>query len=142
MKKIIIITGCIFAGVAIVGCNDVRRSPGRAYMPDMTYSPAYETYAPAAERLKNSSAKGAQYTGEPVAGTIARGEMYPYTLKNDSTGYNRSVSVTSPIPDLDAKKYLEAGRLYQVNCAICHGTNLDGNGPLFKNGDGPCTATP
>ena len=142
MKKIIIITGCIFAGVAIVGCNDVRRSPGRAYMPDMTYSPAYETYAPAAERLKNSSASGAQYTGQPVAGTIARGDMYPYTLKNDSLGYEQSVNVKNPLPPLDARQYLEAARLYQINCGICHGTNLDGNGPLFNNGDGPYIAKP
>ncbi len=142
MKKFLIITGCIVTVVAVMSCNDVRRSPGRAYMPDMTYSPAYETYAPAAERLKNSSASGAQYNGQPVAGTIARGEMFPYTLKNDSAGYIQSASVKSPLPPLDAKKYLEAARLYQINCAICHGTNLDGNGPLFKGGDGPYIAKP
>src|SRR5919112_1933519 len=32
--------------------------------------------------------------------------------------------------------------LYLVNCAICHGTNLDGNGPLWKGGDGPYPAAP
>jgi len=142
MKKFLIITGFITLGIAMVSCNDVRRSPGRAYMPDMTYSPAYETYAPAAERLKNSSAAGATYSGQPVPGTIARGEMFPYTLKNDSAGYELSASVKNPLPPLDAKKYLEAARLYQINCGICHGTNLDGNGPLFKGGDGPYIAKP
>lgn len=142
MKKLLIITGCIFAGIAFVSCNDVRRSPGRAYMPDMTYSVAYETYAPAAERLKNSSASGAKYNGQPVAGTVARGDMYPYTLKNDSLGYALSVNVKNPLPPLDAKQYLEAARLYLVNCGICHGANLDGNGPLFNGGDGPYAAKP
>ncbi len=36
----------------------------------------------------------------------------------------------------------EAERLYQINCAICHGSKLDGNGPLYKGGDGPYPAKP
>jgi mono/diheme cytochrome c family protein len=68
--------------------------------------------------------------------------MHPYTLKNDSSGYALSVNVKNPLPPLDAKQYLEAARLYQVNCGICHGANLDGNGPLFDGGDGPYIAKP
>ena len=37
---------------------------------------------------------------------------------------------------------VEAERLYLVNCGICHGTKLDGNGPLYKGGDGPFPAKP
>ncbi len=36
----------------------------------------------------------------------------------------------------------EAERLYLVNCGICHGAKLDGNGPLFNGGNGPYTAAP
>ncbi len=36
----------------------------------------------------------------------------------------------------------EAERLYLVNCGICHGAKLDGNGPLFKGGEGPYPAAP
>ena len=36
----------------------------------------------------------------------------------------------------------EAERLYLVHCAICHGQALDGNGPLWKGGDGPYPAAP
>jgi mono/diheme cytochrome c family protein len=36
----------------------------------------------------------------------------------------------------------EAERLYLINCAICHGAALDGNGPLWKGGDGPYPAAP
>jgi mono/diheme cytochrome c family protein len=36
----------------------------------------------------------------------------------------------------------EAERIYLINCGICHGTKLDGNGPLWKGGDGPYTAAP
>jgi mono/diheme cytochrome c family protein len=37
---------------------------------------------------------------------------------------------------------VEAERLYLVNCAICHGPKLDGNGPLYKDGNGPFPAAP
>jgi mono/diheme cytochrome c family protein len=138
MKKFLIIAGFVAAGVVVMSCNKTRRNTGRAYMPDMTYSVAYETYAPTAERLKNS---GAHYTGLPVAGTIARGDTYPYVLKNDSMGYAQSVTVKSPLTteSIDMK---EAGRLYLVNCGICHGSKLDGNGPLYNGGNGPFTAAP
>ena len=36
----------------------------------------------------------------------------------------------------------EAERLYLVYCGICHGAKLDGNGPLWKGGDGPFPAAP
>jgi hypothetical protein len=139
MKKFLFIAGFVVAGIAIISCNKTRRNTGRAYMPDMAYSNAYETYGASEERLSKS---GAHYNSRPVEGTIARGEMFPYTLKNDTLGYAQSASVTNPLPPLDAKKYLEAARLYLVNCAICHGDKLDGNGPLFKGGDGPYSAKP
>ena len=37
---------------------------------------------------------------------------------------------------------VEAERLYLVNCAICHGSKLDGNGPLYNGGKGPFSAAP
>lgn len=138
MKIFLIIAGCTLTGIVVLSCNKVRRNTGRAYMPDMAYSVAYETYAPATERLK---ASGAHYNGLPVEGTIARGEMFAYTLKNDSAGYAQSVFVKNPLASesIDMK---EAQRLYLVNCGICHGTKLDGNGPLYKGGDGPFLAKP
>jgi len=139
MKNSLIITGCIISVMAVLSCNKVRRNTGRAYMPDMVYSVAYETYAPTEERL---SKYGAHYNNRPVAGTIARGDMFPYTLKNDTAGYSQATAVKNPLSSLDSKDFLEASRLYLVNCAICHGPKLDGNGPLYKDGNGPFTAAP
>ncbi len=121
----------------LVGCDKTRRDAGSVYMPDMTYSRAYETYSSTEDLSKN----GINYTARPVEGTIARGDEFAYTLKNDATGYVQSASVKSP---LDAAKVdmTEAERLYLVNCAICHGAKLDGNGPLWKGGDGPYPAAP
>jgi mono/diheme cytochrome c family protein len=101
-------------------------------MPDMTYSRAYETYS-STEALEK---EGVHYTSLPVQGTIARGDIYPYTLKNDSVGYALSAANKSPL-DPATIDMTEAERLYLVNCGICHGPKLDGNGPLYKGGDGP-----
>lgn len=138
MKKGLILVCLISAAAVMVSCNKTRRNTGRIYMPDMAYSRAYETYA-ATDNLKE---KGINYDATPVAGTVARGDMPAYPYKNDSAGYANSRNVVNPLPKLDAKDYLEAARLYLVNCAICHGEKLDGNGPLWKGGDGPYPAAP
>ena len=137
MKKILIVTGCIAVGIAMVSCGGTRRKTGRAYMPDMAYSRAYETYATTA----NLDSAEIHYIARPVEGTIARGDAFPYSLKNDSSGYALSAGITNPYDsvEIDMK---EAERLYLVNCGICHGAKLDGNGPLWNGGDGPYPAAP
>lgn len=146
MKQFLIIAGSVLA-IALASCGP-RRSPGRAYMPDMFYSRAYETYAAldtaAFTTDRNNWGKDDDkifYNEQPVAGTVARGDMAPYQLKNDSAGYAQSAAVKNPL-DSSAVDMKEAERLYLVNCAICHGPKLDGNGPLWKGGDGPFPAAP
>jgi mono/diheme cytochrome c family protein len=142
-----IISG-LFIVVAVtllsVSCSDVQRNPGRVYMPDMAYSRAYETYATTdsirAELLK----KGIHFSNVPVAGTIKRGELLPFGIRKDSaagdtTNYHAARDIKNPLTSMDT---VEAERLYLVNCGICHGPKLDGNGPLYKGGDGPFPAAP
>jgi mono/diheme cytochrome c family protein len=134
MKNFCVIVGCVMITMINMGCNNGQRETGRAYMPDMAYSRAYETYA-STENLKD---KQINYNGLPVAGTIAKGDMLSvYPFKNDSIGYIGSASFKNPLPPLEAKQFVEAARLYLVNCGICHGEKLDGNGPLYKGSDGP-----
>ena len=82
----------------------------------------------------------------PVAGSVARGEVSSFLLPidkiGDTTNYIASKSIQNPLPALSAVDYLEAARLYLVNCGICHGDKLDGNGPLYNNGDGPYGVKP
>lgn len=109
-------------------------------MPDMRYSRAYETYS-----TSPVFADG-QTNRQPVAGTMKRGEVYPFHLAQDapgdSTNYVASKAVKNPLPPLNEKDMKEAERLYLINCGICHGPKLDGNGPLYKGGDGPYPAKP
>lgn len=141
MKKLSIIT--IFAGVlAGTACNDIERTPGKIYAPDMAYSRAYETYASTA----NLDSLGIHYDKKPVPGTIKRGDVMPFTLPadkaGDSTNYNAAKAISNPLPPLTKDQEVEAERLYLVNCGICHGTKLDGNGPLYNGGNGPYAAAP
>lgn len=141
MNKLSIIA-VLSAATVIVSCSDVKRTPGHIYMPDMAYSRAYETYAD----HSNLAEKGINFDNRPVAGTIAREEEMPFPYAKDqgtdTTNYVASKQVKSPFDSLSTTDAKEAERLYQINCGICHGTKLDGNGPLYKGGEGPYPAAP
>jgi mono/diheme cytochrome c family protein len=140
MKKILIIA-VIGVVVVIWGCGG-KRSPGLTYMPDMAYSRAYETYASTA----NLDSLGIHYDKQPVPGTIKRGELFPFPYAQDkvgdSTNYVLSRQAVNPLDSMNTGLLKEAERLYLVNCGICHGGALDGNGPLYNGGNGPYAAAP
>jgi mono/diheme cytochrome c family protein len=126
-----------------VSCRSAgKNDPGTVYMPDMAYSRAVETYADHSN-LKDA---GIHYDASPVAGTIKRGDIGAFPLAMDKTGdttnYVASKQIANPLPALNEKDMAEAKRLYNINCGICHGEKLDGNGPLYKGGDGPYPIAP
>lgn len=141
MNKLSIIA-ILSAAAVIISCSDVKRKPGTVYMPDMAYSRAYETYAD----HSNLAEKGINFNNRPVVGTMARGEELPFYLTKDAAGdttnYVASKQIKSPIDSLSAAEYTETERLYLINCGVCHGAKLNGNGPLYKDGAGPYAAKP
>ena len=143
MKKLSILSLVVAIVVLAASCDGVRRKPGRVYMPDMAYSRAYETYSVTEEAKKELEKKGIHFSNVPVPGTIKRGELFPFPIlkdaDGDTTNYVASKQVKNPLTSMDT---VEAQRLYLVNCAICHGAKLDGNGPLYKGGDGPFPSKP
>jgi mono/diheme cytochrome c family protein len=140
MKKTAIIT-VLSAAVVMVSCGG-KNSPGAAYMPDMMNSRAYETYAD----HSNLAEKNINYNNLPVPGTISREEDMPFHIAKDqgtdSSHYVASKAVKNPIDSLGTADAKEAERLYLINCGICHGAKLDGNGPLYNGGSGPYPAAP
>lgn len=141
MKKTAILSVAI-ASVILFSCGRDKTKPNSVYMPDMMYSRAIETYS----NTDTLKAQGIFYNATPVKGTIKRGELFPFSIEmdkvGDSTNYIASRQVGNPLPALDAVQTKEAERLYLVNCGICHGTKLDGNGPLYNDGKGPYSAAP
>ena len=137
MKKIKIIVSLfvlVSLSVAFQSC-DSKREPGKIYMPDMAYSRAYEAYA-----ANNLASENIKYVPWPVEGTIRRGDLFPYILLNDSNGYKMSAQVKDPLPQLDTTQMKEAARLFNINCAICHGEKMDAQGPLATGGKVPAVA--
>jgi mono/diheme cytochrome c family protein len=142
MKRITYISAIfILSIVTITSCDDVRRETGSIYMPDMAYSRAYESYGKRdsvkfTANLDNIGEGKIFYNNLPPAGTIKRGELFPYTLPNDSVGYKLSDAVKNPFDTIVMSKAQmgEAGRLFNVNCAICHGAKGAGNGPIAAAG--------
>jgi mono/diheme cytochrome c family protein len=139
-RSTIVFCGLAALLIAAIGCSDVKRTPGKVYMPDMANSRAYETYSANPVFADGRTSQG------PVAGTVKRGEEYPVHIEMDKAGdtvnYFASRSLPNPFDSLDAEQMKETERLYLINCGICHGAKLDGNGPLWKDGDGPYPAKP
>lgn len=132
----LLISGMIF----FCGCGG-KNTPGRIYMPDMAYSRGYETYAQRDSTkftMDFSKAGGNMifFNNKPPKGTIKRGDLFPYTLTNDSNGYKMSAGIKNPFDTIKSSKaeMTEAGRLYNINCAICHGATGQANGPLATAG--------
>lgn len=134
----------ILASVLIVltlsSCGRDPQKPGRTYVPDMTYSQAYETYS------ENPNFADRMTAREPVPGTIARGTLatmddimhWSYKLKtyfpNTTEGYEAAgARLRNPIPLTD--QVLEEGKaLYTVYCQVCHGPEGKGDGPIVQRG--------
>ena len=138
MKKITYIITALLLGVTLfTSCDGVRREPGRIYMPDMAYSRAYESYAARDTSIFTTDMynKGSKifYNNLPPAGTVKRGELFPTTMPSDTVGYYAaSAAMKNPYDSakISAAELAEAGRLYNVNCGVCHGAEGGGNGPV------------
>jgi mono/diheme cytochrome c family protein len=131
----------VTAIIALSSCGG-KRTPGRIYMPDMAYSRAYETYAMRDSTIftMDPSDLGHKifYNAMPVNGTIKRGELFPFTvapatnngLVDSNALINLSAQVKNPLPALNHVDSIEAARLFNINCAVCHGPKAANNGPL------------
>lgn len=140
---------------------------GSEYMPDMAHSIAYE--ANHNVYYYNNTWDGEEaymnYAGprKPVEGTVARGYL-PSTYQNledyRTSADESHVALQEKVRDMlmkdpsiqnpvrpDSKEALEkvlgdGAHLYSINCEVCHGEELDGNGVLYNEGEGKYSAKP
>ena len=143
MKRLKYITPILITVIIVITSScDSKRQPGKIYMPDMAYSRAYETYAERNDSVFTMEAekKGERiyYNGMPVHGTMKRGELNPFSVVPDASKsgidsnalITLSAQVKNPLPALTSADSIEAGRLFNINCAVCHGARAENNGPL------------
>jgi mono/diheme cytochrome c family protein len=125
IKSILVASLGLTVGLLSCDSGNIRRTPGHVYAPDMTYSRAYDAYTSNPELGKDSL-----ISRLPVEGTVARGHLYDHLTIEDTTAaknYNTAMRFS-------AAESKEGGRLFNIYCGICHGQNLDGQGPLFASG--------
>ena len=145
MKRITYLRAIVIATIIVtVSSCDSKREPGKVYMPDMAYSRAYETYAWrdtakfSLNPLEAYDKHKIYYNGLPVSGTIQRGELFPFSVVPNNTNgvidsnalINLSSQVKNPLEPLTTPDSLEASRLFNINCAVCHGAKAEANGPV------------
>jgi mono/diheme cytochrome c family protein len=126
-----------FAALALASCGGGNDKPGKIYMPDMAYSRAVETYAELDSTKfsdnPNDLGKEIFYNRRPVEGTMRIGDVPPFNVPlSDSVGglYALCNQFKNPMSALTHKDSLEASRLFNINCAICHGAAAGNNGPV------------
>ncbi|UPT69360.1 MAG: cytochrome c [Flavobacterium sp. JAD_PAG50586_2] len=129
MKSLLKIAFVLGIVVSFSSCKD-NLKPNYQYMPNMYESVAYETYSESDAFNSPTGLKGKE--GQlPPSGSIKRG-FVPYEIPNTTEGYNFSKSITNSPLDSAAVDMKAAGELYDIYCAICHGTAGDGKGKLVK----------
>lgn len=123
MKSLIKIVVIAVVLVAVSCKKDT--APNYQFMPNMYESVGYETYS------ESSAFKNGVEAQLPAEGSIARGHM-PFDIENSTEGYMLAKeTLKSPLDSTQVN--LEKGKaLYDIYCAICHGTKGDGQGNLVK----------
>ncbi len=134
MRKIVSIIVSVAAVAQLASCtNDDPKKPGFEYMPNMYRSPSYETYS------SNPLFADSMTARQPVAGTIARGDMIyndydrlPYAYPNTIEGYDAAgLNLHSPLMKSEAT--LAEGKIIYTNfCTQCHGATGKGDGTITK----------
>ncbi len=134
ITKSIVAIGLMLA-TGLVACNSgsMRRNPGKAYAMDMTHSRAYDAYT------SNPNFSDSMTSRLPVQGTVARGHSLPDHLMEGDTNAYKTFTTSVKFSDDELR---EGGRLFNIYCGICHGTALNGNGPLYADGNGKFAAAP
>lgn len=127
MNKLNIFILFILTAVVVMSCSEYKRKPGRTYAPDMVYSRAVDFYN-STEKIEKQ--KGS-YNKMPAPGTVAREQSLPNHIGENDTLLANAQTCNFDLTESDVE---EGKRLYLIYCGICHGEQLDGNGPLFASG--------
>lgn len=130
LKDILFYCVLIILCVLQFSCETDNSKRGYEYYPRMSYSEAYETYAP---NKFFSDGKTAQ---PPVLGTIPR-HMIPHQYPKTPEGQKLAgMELVNPFEP--NKNNLSRGKVeYNVFCANCHGFDGRGDGNMFVSGKYP-----
>ena len=124
--KFFVKTAIILVSVLVISACADSNSPNYQYMPNMYEPVGYETYQEVDFLPSGTEAM------LPPENTIKRGWM-PYGFENTLEGKELARVQSSPLDSLQSEENLAKGKeLYEIYCAICHGTKGAGQGHLVK----------
>ena len=115
--------GLVIVCAAASACGPGRDKRGLEYTRDMTYSLAYDSFAP------NPVTRDGLTLQRPARGTIPRGHLplhYSATIE-DAERAGRELQ--NPVPRT-ARSAAEGQALFETYCGVCHGKQGAGDGPL------------
>jgi mono/diheme cytochrome c family protein len=118
-----LLAGGALLAAAAAGCGARREKRAFEYMPDMARSPAYKAFAP------NPVTRDHVTLQRPVAGTIARGYHPFHYGPGEDEAMRAGRELQNPL-HATARTLDEGKGLYGIYCAICHGEQGKGDGPI------------
>ena len=127
MKKCFKVIAILVLLITVSSCFN-KNEPNYQYMPNMYEPVGYETYAGVESPLFPEGTEALV----PPNGTVSR-EWLPYEFDNSIEGKEAARLQSSPLDSLMKDENLASGKeLYDIYCAICHGSKGDGQGTLVK----------
>ena len=118
MKKTTFFSVMILFSLLSISCFD-KSKPNYQFFPNMYESVGYSTY-----QESDAVANGIE-AQIPVEGTIPRGWV-PYEYSDTNEGYELAkTELFSPL-EINEKNLSEGKELYNIYCAVCHGSKGDG----------------
>ena len=124
MKKITFFSAMILMSLLTISCFD-QSKPNYQFFPNMYESVGYSTY-----QESDAFANGIE-AQLPADGTIPRGWV-PYDYPDTNEGYELAKKeLLSPL-EVNDENLSKGKELYNIYCAVCHGSKGDGQGILMK----------
>jgi mono/diheme cytochrome c family protein len=121
----VLVIACL---LLVVSCQN-KNKPNYQYMPNMYEPVGYEAYG-SYDIFPNG-----QEALLPAPNAIKRG-FVPYEYENSQAGYELAMAeLKNPLAadSLGLEKNVSTGKeLYNIYCAVCHGTKGDGQGILME----------
>jgi mono/diheme cytochrome c family protein len=107
----------------LTGCGASANHRSYEYMPDMARDPAYKAFAP------NPVTRDGLTLQRPVSGTIPRGYQVFHFGPGEPEAERAGREVQNPYR-ATATTLEEGKALFETYCAVCHGTQGRGDGPI------------
>lgn len=111
------------SSLVLLGCGAHGNKRAYEYMPDMARGPAYKAFAP------NSVTRDGLTLQHPVAGTIPRG-YFPFHYGSGEAEAERAGRELKDAYTPTARTLEEGKALFETYCAVCHGVQGKGDGPI------------